>query len=556
MKKEFILPDLGENIALADVLKVVVNAGDKIEIDSPVIEIETDKATIEVPSTVNGKVVEVFVKEGEKIKIGAAIFTYEESVDASVDSTPKIIEPIIETKIERKEIAAISLPETPKQSEAAATSHEFHLPDLGENISSADILKLHVKVGDAINIDDVVLEIETDKATIEVPSNISGVVSEVFVKEGEKAKVGSLIFKIKDSTAPQAIPSVQHEDKKSVEPKIEKIETEQPMVYRAPAMDSLRSATLGMDSHQPPLSDNPAPAAPSVRRLAREIGIDVNKVPGSGPHGRISIDDVKKFAKKINEQRGSAPSGTFVAQQSLPDFSKFGATERTAMSNVRAKTAEHLSYAWATIPHVTQFDKANISELEKTRKIFSPKAEEKGAKLTVTAILLKIIASALKNFPQFNSSVDMNSKEIVYKKYFNVGVAVDTDRGLIVPVIRDVDKKNILELSVELAQISAKARSRKISPEDLQGGCFTISNLGGIGGTYFTPIVNSPEVAILGVSKGAMEPVYQNGNFVPQLMMPLSLSYDHRVIDGADGIRFLRWVIEALEQPMKLLVEG
>lgn len=556
MKKEFILPDLGENITLADILKVIVTAGDNIEIDSPVIEIETDKATIEVPSTVNGKIVEVFVKEGEKVKIGTTIFTYEDSVDAVLDSAATKIEPVIEIKVEKKESGTITLQETPKQAEAVATSNEFHLPDLGENISSADILKLHVKVGDAINIDDIVLEIETDKATIEVPSNISGVVSEIFVKEGEKAKVGSLIFQIKDSTSPQVIPSVQQEEKKSIEQKIENTETEEPMVHRAPVMDSVKSATHGLGNHQPPIPDNPAPAAPSVRRLAREIGIDINKVPGSGPRGRISIDDVKKFAKKLNEQRNSALEGTLVARQSLPDFSKFGAIEKIAMSNIRTKTAEHLSYAWATIPHVTQFDKANITELEKTRKIFSPKVEEKGAKLTVTAILLKIIASALKNFPQFNSSADMNSKEIIYKKYFNIGVAVDTDRGLIVPVIRDVDKKNILELSVELAQISAKARSRKITPEDLQGGCFTISNLGGIGGTYFTPIVNSPEVAILGVSRGAMEPVYQNGNFIPQLMMPLSLSYDHRVIDGADGIRFLRWIIEALEQPMKLLVEG
>lgn len=265
--------------------------------------------------------------------------------------------------------------------------------------------------------------------------------------------------------------------------------------------------------------------------------------------------------KKINIERaagGGASSGGFfgIKAEALPDFTKFGQIERVAMSNVRAKTAEHLSYAWASVPHVTQFDKADITDLEAVRKALSPKVEAKGAKLTVTAILIKIAASAMKNFPQFNASVDMEKKEIIYKKYFNIGVAVDTDRGLIVPVIRDADKKNITEIAQDLAVIADKAKQRKVSPDDLSGACFTISNLGGIGGTYFTPIVNTPEVAILGVSRGAYEPVYKNGEFVPRLMLPLSLSYDHRLIDGADAIRFLRWMIEALEQPMKLLVEG
>ncbi|MDZ7766156.1 MAG: 2-oxo acid dehydrogenase subunit E2 [Melioribacteraceae bacterium] len=228
------------------------------------------------------------------------------------------------------------------------------------------------------------------------------------------------------------------------------------------------------------------------------------------------------------------------------------------MTNIRKKTAEHLSYAWATIPHVTQFDKADITELEKLRKQFGKKVEDAGGKLTVTAILVKIIAAALKEFPQFNCSIDMDKKEIIYKKYYSVGIAVDTDRGLLVPVIRDADKKNIVEISVELGEMAAKARDKKLSLEDMQGGNFSISNLGGIGGTYFTPIVNSPEVAILGVSRGGYEQVYQkdSGEFVPRLMLPLSLSYDHRIIDGADAIRFLRWIVEALENPFKLLLEG
>ena len=311
----------------------------------------------------------------------------------------------------------------------------------------------------------------------------------------------------------------------------------------------------GEIDNQPPIMKDAAPAAPSVRRIAREIGIDIRQVPGSGPGGRISMDDVKSFAKQLNEGRTITP-GIPVQQETLPDFSKFGEIERKEMNKIRSTTAVHLSYAWASIPHVTQHDKADITELEKVRKAFSPNVEKEGGKLTVTAILLKVITSALKVFPKFNSSIDLNKKEIIYKKYYNVGIAVDTENGLIVPVLKNADKKNIKELAVELGNLAEKARNRKVSLDDLQGACITITNLGGIGGTSFTPIVNSPEVAILGVSRGSYEPVYNEGEFKPRLMLPLSLSYDHRIIDGADAARFLRWVCEALEQPMKLLVEG
>jgi pyruvate dehydrogenase E2 component (dihydrolipoamide acetyltransferase) len=315
---------------------------------------------------------------------------------------------------------------------------------------------------------------------------------------------------------------------------------------------------------QPPILQNSAPAAPSVRRLAREIGVDINQVKGSGPRGRINLDDVKAFSKALHEGRTSPPTPllrgeggfSFLGQKPLPDFSKFGDIERKEMNNIRTKTAEHLSYAWATIPHVTQFDKADITDLEQLRKKFAPEVAKSGGKLTMTSILVKVVTAALKQFPQFNSSIDMEKKEIVYKNYFNIGIAVDTEFGLIVPNIKGTDKLNLTQISTEMNVISEKARNKKIGLDDLQGGCFTISNLGGIGGTYFTPIVNSPEVAILGVSRGTFEPVYKDGEFVPRLMVPLSLSYDHRVIDGADAIRFLRWVIETLENPFKLLIEG
>jgi pyruvate dehydrogenase E2 component (dihydrolipoamide acetyltransferase) len=299
-----------------------------------------------------------------------------------------------------------------------------------------------------------------------------------------------------------------------------------------------------------PVEEGPAaPAAPSVRRLARELGVDIRRVQGSGPGGRISNEDVQAFVKAvISGSGGAAP----VAPSALPDFTKWGEVERKPMSNIRRKTAEHLGNAWNQIPHVTQHDKADITAVEELRKKYAPQAEKAGGKLTMTAIALKVAAAALQRFPQFNSSVDMARNEIVYRKSIHVGVAVDTPRGLLVPVIRDVDRKGIIELATDLAKVSEKARGGKLSLDDMQGGGFTITNLGGIGGTSFTPIVNWPEVAILGISRGGYEPVYDGHAFQPRLMLPLSLSYDHRVIDGADGARFLRWVAEAFEQPFVL----
>lgn len=542
MKKEFKLPELGENIESADVLKLLVKKGDYVKHDQPALEIETDKATIEVPSSVEGVITEILAEEGKKLKVGAVVFIVEESAAPAAEA-PKAAEPATE-----KVVSATVAPEV----KTSTVPAEFRLPELGENIESADVLKLLINVGDTVAPDQPVMEIETDKATIEVPSTIAGKVTEILVKEGSKAKVGEVVFRVSGGVS--ATPPKQ-DAKAQPAAEAPALKADEPSKAE-PAKSEVPKKFVPVDT-QPEILTDAAPAAPSARRFARELGVDINKVPGTGPHGRISIDDIKSYVKKINLGKKEEKSGGFgIVSQPLPDFSKFGSIERKPMSNIRAKTAEHLSYAWASIPHVTQFDKADITDLEAIRKMFAPKVEAKGAKLTVTAILIKIIAHALQKFPQFNASVDMDNKEIIYKSYFNIGVAVDTDRGLIVPVINEANKKNITEISLNLAEISEKARLRKIGLEDLQGGCFTISNLGGIGGTYFTPIVNSPEVAILGVSRGAYEQVYKNGEFVPRLMLPLSLSYDHRIIDGADAIRFLRWVIEALEQPMKILIEG
>ncbi|NOX17665.1 MAG: branched-chain alpha-keto acid dehydrogenase subunit E2 [Chlorobi bacterium] len=440
---------------------------------------------------------------------------------------------------------------------------DFKLPELGENIDSADVIKVNVAVGDRIEVDQVLLEIETDKATIEVPSEVAGTIIEVMIKEGEKANVGDVIFKI-DKTAGEETNENKESSAEAVDKEKEKEKTlaDEPSesVEEKTVDESIRENEEIVKTVEPVSTNAPkitAPATPTTRRFAREIGIDINQVKGSGPGGRISIDDVKLFAKELNERigKGETVSGSGVLyNEELPDFSKLGNVRKEPMSAVRRKTAQHLSYAWSTIPHVTQFDKADVTKLEETRKRYAKQAEALGGKLTITAILLKVIAAGLRKFPDFNSSVDMKNGEIIYKDYCNVGVAVDTPRGLLVPVIKDADKKSILDLSVELTEISKKAREKKLTLDEMQGGNFTISNLGGIGGTAFTPVVNAPEVAILGVSRGVYEPVYIDGEFEPRLIMPLSLSYDHRVIDGALAAKFLRWVCESLENPILLLM--
>lgn len=579
MAKEFKLPDLGENITAATIIKVAVAPGDKVAVDQVVLEIETDKATIEVPSEIEGTVAHVLVKEGDNAQVGQVVFTVEEGASAKSAPAPQPQSAPAPVKEEINVQETVHSPASAAVAEPAVSSvYDEVLQTLGENIESATVVKVLVNKGDFIKEDQSIFEIETDKATIEVPSSKAGKVLEVLVKEGEKAKVGQIVLKLEVSgdapavkEAPASAPEVKQEAPAQV--------YSQPAQQAQPAaavftsteqiLDEIKSPDVMynppkafMDS-QPPIAPNAAPAAPSVRRLARELGVNIGVIPGSGSGGRISIEDVKAYVKKLNESRAAAPAQVVVQTAAgaaqikpLPDFSKFGTVERKPMNNVRAKTAEHLSYAWSTIPHVTQFDKADITDIEEMRKQFSPVVQKAGGKLTMTGILVKVITQALKVFPQFNASVDMQKMELVYKNYYNIGIAVDTEHGLIVPNIKNADKLNLTQISAELAVISEKARNKKVSLDDIQGGCFSISNLGGIGGTYFTPIVNSPEVAILGVSKSQYEPVYKNGEFVPRLMLPLSLSYDHRIIDGADAIRFLRWIIEALENPFKLLIEG
>ncbi len=430
---------------------------------------------------------------------------------------------------------------------------EIKLPEVGENVESGEIAKLLVSVGNVVDLEQPVLEFETDKAVVDVPSPYTGKITEIFVAVGDRVKIGDLLMKVETENMKSPVPVTEEE---AVIPLTKAVEE-----FPAPEAGETLPGTEVVAAEKPQVSAAPeilrevAPASPSVRRFARELGVEIDYVSGSGPGGRITLDDVKAFTKLlVSGEKKPAGSGLFF--ETLPEFSRFGEIDTQPMSTVRKKTAEHLSYAWATIPHVTQFDKADITDLEKMRKQYSAAVENAGGKLTMTAILLKIVAAALKLFPQFNASVDMERKRIIFKKYFNIGVAVDTGRGLLVPVIRQVDRKNIRELSIELTALAEKARNRKLSPDDLQGGNFSVSNLGGIGGTYFTPVVNAPEVAVLGVSRSSMQPVYNDGQFQPKLMLPLSLSYDHRIIDGADAVRFLRWVVEALEKPFLILLAG
>ena len=477
--------------------------------------------------------------------------------------------------------------------------NEFKLPNLGDGVAAGDVLRVLVKPGDVIKEDQSVLELETDKATLEVPSSVAGRVVEVKVKVGDKVTPGQVVLTVDDAgaaatpAAPAAKASAPVADipeavtmkgavavsgpgetdeptdrpMRAVSGPGETDEpTDRPMLMvaaaEAPAERGDKVLTFAASRASAPsvASGTVAPAAPSVRRVARELGVDLHQVTGTGPNGRISQDDVKAFTKSVMASLGgggqravATVSGASVA---LPDFSKWGAVERKAMSGIRRKTGQHLSHAWTTIPHVTQFDKADITNLEVVRKQYRAEVEKAGGNLTVTSIACKVVASALKVFPQFNASVDAAGEAIVYKKYVHVGIAVDTDNGLLVPVVRNADQKNLTQISVDIQALADKAKARKLSLDDMSGGSMSISNLGGIGGTAFTPIVNWPEVAILGISRGAMEPKWNGTAFEPRQMLPLSLSYDHRLIDGADAIRFLRWVVDALENPFALALRG
>jgi len=414
---------------------------------------------------------------------------------------------------------------------------ELKLPELGEDIDAVEVSAVLVAVGDSVKRDQPVIEVETEKASLEVPAPAAGKITELLVSKGDQIKVGQVVLRLEAAIAETV---TAPEEKTAARPLPEQDDT--PVV----TFPAKHKPTIGLA----------VPAAPSARALARQLGVDITEVPGHGPAGRINREDVKAYVKSLVQRGGGVASNAPDAAPPLPDFSQWGEIEREPLTNIRRATAANMSNAWNTVPHVTQFDRADITQLESMRKRFNQRPEAEGRKMTVTAILIKLVASALKQFPKLNSSLDLAGDAVVYKKYVHVGVAVDTPRGLLVPVVRDADVKNVVQIAVELNDIAARSRDRKLKPDEMRGATFTVTNLGGLGTTHFSPIVNWPEVAILGVGRAEQTAIWAGGRFDPRLIMPLSLSYDHRLVDGADAARFLRWTAEALEQPLLLLLEG
>ena len=419
---------------------------------------------------------------------------------------------------------------------------EVRLPEISENVESGEVVKVLVAAGDPVTVDQPLAELETEKAVFEVPSPFSGRIAAIGIEPGDTIKVGEVIASVE--TAPGRPPDEDETKGPEVAKSPAQLVSSEPVREPTPVVERAQPAAAAVRPTTVPL----VAASPSVRRLARELGVDIGEVTGSGPAGRISRDDVKNHAKDLVSAKGTPPPGSAGADS-------WGPVRTERMSRVRMTTARNMAQAW-TVPHVTHADLCDITELEDARKRYGPRVEAAGGKLTITAILLKIVGSALKVFPRFNATVDVEREEVILKSYVNIGVAVDTDRGLLVPVIRNVDDKSITEISVELSAVAQKARKAKLAVEDMEGGSFTVSNLGGIGGTGFTPIIYPKQTAILGVVRAKTEAVYREDRFIPRLMLPLVVSYDHRIIDGADGARFLRWICEALENPFVVLLGG
>ncbi len=554
MQREINVPKLGDNVGAGEITQVLVAVGETISENQALIEVESDKAAVEIPSPAAGKVASLAVKVGDSVQEGSLILVLEETGAAPVE---KPVEKSVEKAPEVKSEPAVAA--TPAPSASVSTGPlEMRVPKLGDNIGAAEITQLLVAVGDVLSKDQAVMELESDKAAVEIPAPAAGKVLSLAVKAGDKVQEGDLVLVLEGSTDASTGSGTSASAGASKSAAASPVALPVALPVAAPPAVQVSPALNNPDVLEP-LPGSALPAAPSVRLFARELGVDLRKVTGTGLRGRISKEDVKAWVKGTLQAGPAAVSAgqtMTLATPDLPDFSQWGAIHSEKLSPVRRATAAQMHRAWSQIPHVTQFDQADITEVEVFRKARAKQVEAAGGKLTVTAILLKICALGLKRFPKFNASLDLKNEQVIYKDYIHIGVAVDTPRGLLVPVLRNVDSKGVTSLSVELGEVAKKARDRKLGMDDLQGGGFSISNLGGLGTTYFTPIVNWPEVAILGVGRAQTMPVWREGQFVPRQIMPLSLSYDHRLIDGADAARFLRFVAEALETPLMLLMEG
>ena len=534
VQKEVLVPDIGDYRDI-EVIEVLVKPGDLIKPEDSLITLESDKAAMEVPSPVGGTVKRLNVKPGDRVSQGALILVVElaEEGAASAAAMPPPVPATAPPAPAATSVAPVAVPPAPS-AVSMVTEQEVLVPDIGD-FKDIEIIEVLVKPGDTVKAEDSLITLESDKAAMELPAPASGVVKALHVKPGDRVSQGTPIL-VLAVTAPAPQPSAPAPV--SPEP--------------APAPAAAPPAPIS-NPDQPRRSAAPAHASPAIRKFARELGVNLERVPGTGPKGRILKEDVQQFVKESLQK--PAPAGGF-GFPPLPeiDFSKYGPVERLPLTRIQKLSGPNLHRNWVSIPHITQFDEADITDLEAFRVSLKIEAEKRGAKLSILPFALKAAAAALKAFPAFNASLDPQSEALILKQYCHIGVAVETPEGLVVPVLRDVDRKSLFELAAELAELSQKARSKKLRGTDLEGGCFTISSLGGIGGTAFTPIINAPEVAILGLSKSQMKPVYQNGQFAPRLMLPLSLSYDHRVIDGAQAARFIVHLSSTLADLRRILL--
>ncbi|WP_156474162.1 dihydrolipoyllysine-residue acetyltransferase [Ferrovum sp. PN-J185] len=557
MTVEVKVPDIGDfkNIP---VIELMVKVGDQVSKDDPLVTLESDKATMEVPATSSGTVTAVHVKLGDRVSEGSLILTLEESSVVAAAQTSSVSAAVVkQEEVKQQDKAsqvtspqAHSVKEQSSNTVAATEEITITVPDIG-NFDNIPIIELMVKPGDQVSANDPLITLESDKATMEVPAPQGGVIKSVLVKLGDKVSQGHAI-----ATLMVSQPVAQSELEQDINSQQSLSSSQQTPVEHRPATSS-QPIPVGsgekttVDNAVDQLAFTKAHASPSVRQFARELGVDLSKVKGSGPKGRILKEDVQGFVKTAltsivqgSSTGVSAGLGLGLLPWPQVDFAKFGAIEVQPLSRIKKISGANLHRNWVMIPHVTNNDDADITELEAFRVQLNSEKQPAGIKVTMLAFLIKAVCNALRKFPQFNSSLDGDN--LVLKHYYHIGFAADTPNGLVVPVIKDADKKGVLQIADEAAQLAKKAREGKLSPTDMQGGTFSISSLGGIGGTYFTPIINAPEVAILGVCRSAMKPVWKDNQFQPRLILPLSLSYDHRVIDGALAARFNSYLVELL----------
>ncbi len=552
MATEITVPDIGD-FKDVEVIDVLVKPGDTIDVETPLLTLETEKATMDVPSTSAGVVKSVAVKKGDRVSQGSVILTLDAKGGEKKAGGDKKASAQAASPAASKGDSQVAAASTPSAADKAATGGQpstaaITVPDIGD-FKDVEVIEVLVKVGDRVEVDSPLLTLETEKATMDVPSTSAGVVKSVAVKKGDRISKGSEILTLEVSGGQQA-PAAEKPAAPAA-PQSSAPAAEAPGAPSAPAQQPASSRpAAAVDAS---VSFSSVHASPSVRKFARELGADLNRIKGTGIKGRITPDDVKAWVKQALTSGGAAGGGAGLPKIPEVDFSKFGEIEVKPLGRIQKISGPRLQASWLNVPHVWQMDEADITEMEESRNKLKGQAAERGIKLTPLAFILRACVKALQAFPVVNSSLDPSAQNLVMKKYIHLGFAADTPNGLVVPVIRDADKKDIYEIARDLATLSEKARAGKLSAAEMQGAGFTVSSLGGIGGTSFTPIINAPEVAILGVARSSMRPVWQNGQFVPRLILPFTFAYDHRVIDGAAGARFTTYLAQQLADVKGLL---